>query len=93
MNLIYYFYHSSSIDSNNSARYRNARVDQLFEAGRQETDPAKRAVYYKEAQDIIQTEAPYVVYANPANVRAYNRNLHLAASYANNIFIRDVSWN
>jgi peptide/nickel transport system substrate-binding protein len=93
MNLIYYFYHSSSIDNNNSARYRNARVDQLFQAGRLETDPAKRAVYYKEAQDIIQTEAPYVVYANPANVRAYNKNLRIAASYANNIFIRDVSWN
>jgi peptide/nickel transport system substrate-binding protein len=92
MNLIGQFYASSFIDYGNSARYRNARVDQLYEQGRQEVDPQKREVFYKEALNISQEEAPYMVYANPSTIRSYNKNLTIAHSYANGIFIRDVSW-
>jgi peptide/nickel transport system substrate-binding protein len=92
MNILSWFYASSAIDYGNTARYRNVRVDQLFALGRREVNSQKRAVYYKEALDIFQEEAPYVVYANPSTIRSYNKNLVVANSYANNIFIRDVSW-
>jgi peptide/nickel transport system substrate-binding protein len=92
MNLLGMFYTSSGIDYGNSSRYRNARVDRLYELGLQEVDPQKRTVYYKEALDISQEEAPYAVYANPSTIRAYNKNLSIARSYANNIYLRDVAW-
>jgi peptide/nickel transport system substrate-binding protein len=92
-NLLTMLLHTSGIEVNNSPRYSNPKVDEFFDAGRREVDPAKRSVFYKQAFDIVQADAPYVVWSNPANIRAYNKNLKIAAWYANNILVRDMSWN
>jgi peptide/nickel transport system substrate-binding protein len=92
MNILSWFYDTEAIDDGNSARYSNKTVDSLFLEGRRETDPAKRTVIYKRLVDIIQDDAPYIVYSNPYTIRAYNSNLNIAHVYSNGILIRDISW-
>jgi peptide/nickel transport system substrate-binding protein len=92
MNLISAFYRTESIDINNSSRYSNKEADDLFYKGRREVNSAARTEYYGKAMDIVQAEAPYIMYANPLIIRAYNKDIAIAHYYANGIFIRDISW-
>lgn len=48
----------------NSGGYKNPEVDKLLTEGRTETDPAKRAAIYKQFQDIVYEDAPWVFIAN-----------------------------
>ena len=66
---LYAQYHSSSWApaGSNYNFYKNTRVDQLLDQGLSENDPAKRAAIYKEAQEIIQDDAPSIFFAT-ANI-------------------------
>lgn len=56
----YQVWHSSQKDEgSNFVGFSNARVDSLIEAARQELDPNRRAVFYKEFQQILHFEEPY----------------------------------
>lgn len=44
----------------NTANYSNPRVDKLLEDAAKEVDPSKRLTYYKEAQEIIWRDAPWI---------------------------------
>lgn len=46
--------------TNNFSHFQNERVDELLDLGLQETDPAKRAVYYNEVQEIVADEVPFL---------------------------------
>lgn len=46
--------------TNNFSQFTNARVDELLEAGLVETDPETRAQYYKEIQEIVAEEVPFI---------------------------------
>ncbi|RVT86764.1 ABC transporter substrate-binding protein [Rhodobacteraceae bacterium CCMM004] len=48
----------------NSGYYSNPEVDQLLEAARVATDQNERARLYKEMQEIVQEDAPWVFVAN-----------------------------
>jgi peptide/nickel transport system substrate-binding protein len=48
----------------NSGYYSNAKVDELLEAARVSTDQDERARLYKEMQEIVQEDAPWVFVAN-----------------------------
>ena len=48
----------------NSGYYSNPKVDELLEAARSSTDQAERAKLYKEMQEIVQEDAPWVFVAN-----------------------------
>jgi len=48
----------------NSGYYSNPEVDELLEAARVATDQAERARLYKEMQEIVQEDAPWVFVAN-----------------------------
>ncbi len=48
----------------NSGYYSNAQVDTLLEQARTETDQDARAELYKEMQEIVQEDAPWVFVAN-----------------------------
>ncbi|MDB4938549.1 MAG: Dipeptide-binding transporter, periplasmic substrate-binding component [Labilithrix sp.] len=55
-------FHSKSIndeDSNNSAFYKNPRVDELIDRARRELDRGRRMKIYGEAQELICDEAPW----------------------------------
>ena len=62
----YAYFNSSRIptetdrDGNNRWRYRSADVDRLTEAGRRETDPAKRKAIYAEVQRLVARDLPVV---------------------------------
>jgi len=46
--------------TNNFSHFENERVDELLDLGLVETDPAKRAEYYKEIQAIVADEVPFL---------------------------------
>ena len=48
----------------NSGRYSNPNVDALIDAARAEPDTAKRAALYKQMQDILADDAPWVFVCN-----------------------------
>ena len=48
----------------NSGYYSNPKVDELLEAARSSTDQAERAKLYREMQEIVQEDAPWVFVAN-----------------------------
>ena len=48
----------------NSGYYSNEKVDELLNEARAATDQAKRAELYKEMQEIVQEDAPWVFVAN-----------------------------
>ena len=58
---LYPLFHSSQKGKpGNRSFYKNARVDELLEKGKTETDTTKRLALYKEAQEIIAKEVPWV---------------------------------
>lgn len=62
----YSIFHSTEIPSkevpsaNNFPGWKNAKADELLEAGRTELDQEKRKAIYKEFQDLIHDELPYM---------------------------------
>jgi peptide/nickel transport system substrate-binding protein len=48
----------------NSGYYSNPKVDELLEKARQSTDQDERAKLYKEMQEIVHDDAPWVFVAN-----------------------------
>jgi len=52
----------------NYGRYSNARVDELLEAGRAETDPEARKAVYAEIARIVTDELPYIFVVNQGYV-------------------------
>lgn len=58
---LYPLFHSSTHgDGGNRTFYTNERVNELLEIGRVNSDPAKREAAYKEVQEIIRDEAPWI---------------------------------
>ena len=59
----------------NAAGYSNARVDQLLDAAETEPDQAKRAAMYKEAQALVNAEAPWVFLWLPQDLYGVSKRL------------------
>lgn len=72
---IYPLFHSSDIGNNNRTRYSNPELDKLLEAGRVETDETKRAAIYKDAQELINVEAPAAFIHHQAYLTGYSKNV------------------
>ncbi|HWN69625.1 MAG TPA: ABC transporter substrate-binding protein [Haliangium sp.] len=72
------YFHSSSIPSqenpndHNRWRYRNARVDELTQAGRNTVDRAERLRIYSELQQIVARELPVIPLWHEDNVAVMN---------------------
>jgi len=68
------YFHSSRIpdatnpDGGNRWRYRNARVDELTQAGRHELDRVKRKAMYSEVQRLVATDVPTIPLWHEDNV-------------------------
>lgn len=60
--VLYPLLHSSSHGgAGNRAFYTNKEFDKIVELGRESVDPEKRKEYYKQAQAILQEEAPFAL--------------------------------
>ncbi|MDR2094678.1 MAG: ABC transporter substrate-binding protein [Treponema sp.] len=92
MNYLAEFYGTANINQGNSARYSNPEADQLLAEGRRETDTDKRRTVFKRLVDIVQEDAPYAVFANPAIIRCHNSDIVIARSFPNGIYLKDISW-
>ncbi len=71
-------YHSSRCpppSGQNHPRYRNARMDELLEAGLREIDPAERKVIYDEVQQLIATDIPMTPLVWRASIDAFDSRL------------------
>ena len=84
---LYPLFHSSQQGAaGNRSFYVNARVDELLEAGKTETDTDKRLALYKEAQEIIAEEVPWVFVQDGENVTGISNKVkgfkhHPTATY------------
>jgi len=75
---IYYnLFHSESTPPNGANRvfYRNPRLDRLVEAGRTTLDPEKRKAIYKEVQQIVAEDLPYVSLWHTMNVAVMKKEV------------------
>ena len=73
---LYALFHSSAVGTpGNRTFYRNARVDELLDLGRTTTDQAARLAAYREAQEIIRDEAPWVFTWNGENISGTQSNV------------------
>jgi peptide/nickel transport system substrate-binding protein len=59
----------------NHSGFTNAKVDQLLDAAEVEADQAKRAAMYKEAQAIVNAEAPWVFLWLPQDLYGVSKRL------------------
>ncbi len=75
----------------NSGYYSNPKVDELLEKAREVTDQAERAGLYKQMQEIVQEDAPWVFVANwkqNAVTKASVENFKLQPSFF--LMLQDV---
>jgi peptide/nickel transport system substrate-binding protein len=66
---------STRLPAQNVAFYRSDEVDALLRKAQEETDVAKRAALYEEAQAIIHRDAPWVPLAHMTQLVGFRRNV------------------
>jgi peptide/nickel transport system substrate-binding protein len=71
----YELFDSKSIPPNgrNRGRYRNPEMDKLLEAGRLESDPARRREIYRQVNAIVQRDLPYLSLWHNNNVAVVSK--------------------
>lgn len=67
----YYSQHHTD-GGNNYQGYSNARVDELLDQGRTETDDAARKAIYDEVATLVASEASYIYLYNPDVIQAWS---------------------
>jgi peptide/nickel transport system substrate-binding protein len=72
-----YVFHSKAVPPNgaNRGHYASARVDELIEFARREVDVEKRAQAYREIQEILAAELPYISLFYMDNVCVSNKRI------------------
>ena len=74
---LYPLFHSNNVgEAGNRSFYENDHVDELLDQGKSTMDEDKRLEYYKEAQEIIHDEVPWVFLQTLENVTAINNRVH-----------------
>lgn len=71
----YELFHSSQLPprGRNRGRYRNPEADRLLEAGRLETDPARRRALYRRLEGRLQDDLPYISLWHNNNIAIVSR--------------------
>ena len=86
---IYYdLFHSSAIPPNgaNRVRYQNKRIDNLLVSGRIVLQPDQRKNIYREVQEILAEELPYVSLWHAENIAVMKKEVKGYALYDNGDF-------
>lgn len=76
----------------NRGKYSNARVDELFVKARAEFDQEKRAAMYREIQQIIYEEQPYLFLWDRSTLWAFNKRLQGVEFSPREVFGFDPSY-
>lgn len=74
--VLYRLFHSSAFPPAwNAGWYQNDKADELLAAARTETDPKLRLKYYREAQEIIVADAPWIFVDHGSQIVVHNKRL------------------
>ncbi|WP_061808997.1 ABC transporter substrate-binding protein [Rossellomorea vietnamensis] len=74
---VYAQYHSSNAGKgNNLPGYKNEELDKLLEAGQATSDPAERVEIYKQAQEHMAENLPYIYLWYPQELSVRSKRLH-----------------
>ncbi|WP_246943075.1 glutathione ABC transporter substrate-binding protein [Bacillus pinisoli] len=89
---LYALFHSTMVGApGNRSFYKNDRVDELLDLGRQEADQAKRDEAYKEVSEILVEEAPMVYLQHPDFIYGSNGIASgLFVNFSGTPFFKDV---
>jgi len=71
----YFLIHSSSVPFPNRAHYKNPRVDALLDEARATVDQKKRGGLYRQVQEILADELPYIAVDHDIQIIATRKNL------------------
>lgn len=66
--ILYYFFHSSRMTSTNRVHFSNPDADRLLDAGRVTVDPQKRLALYRDLQELLLEQAPWIPLASQISV-------------------------
>jgi peptide/nickel transport system substrate-binding protein len=93
--IFYELFHSQSVPPNgsNRVRFKNERIDQLVSDGRVLIDLEKRKLVYKEVQEILSEEIPYISLWHTKNVAVMKKGVVGYTLYPNGDFysLKDVT--
>lgn len=84
---------SNQIESTlNVAKYKNTQVDSLLEQARSTANGKERNDLYKQIQEIVIKDAPWVYISNAQDMAAYNTKVkNLSLHPTGNVFLKDVT--
>jgi ABC-type transport system substrate-binding protein len=83
---------SGSIGTTNRARYRSAAMDGLLKRARQDSAPGSRSALYRQAQELVQVDMPFVPLFHSAVFTAYRRELRGLVIGPTGIMRYDKAW-
>jgi ABC-type transport system substrate-binding protein len=83
---------SASIGSTNRSRYRSAAMDGLLKRARQDSAPLVRRALYRQAQDLVQSDMPFVPLYHSAVFTAYRRQVRGLVIGPTGIVRYDKAW-
>lgn len=85
------YFHSSAAATQHYV-FNDPKIDELFDKGAAESDPAKRAEYYAELDTILSGEAYYIPLFHKTMLFAWDKDLNFSSG-PQYYYIKDWSWN
>jgi len=83
---------SGSIGSTNRSRYASAAMDGLLKRARQDRSPGKRRALYRQAQELVQSDMPFVPLYHSSVLTAYRRELRGLVIGPTGVLRYDKAW-
>jgi peptide/nickel transport system substrate-binding protein len=83
---------SGSIGTTNRSRYRSAAMDGILKRARQDDAPGARVSLYHQAQELVQSEMPFVPLYHSSVLTAYRRELRGLVIGPTGILRYDKAW-
>jgi ABC-type transport system substrate-binding protein len=83
---------SGSIGTTNRSRYRSAAMDGLLKRARQDSAPGVRLALYRQAQDLVQSDMPFVPLYHSSVFTAYRREVRGLVIGPTGILRYDKAW-
>jgi peptide/nickel transport system substrate-binding protein len=83
---------SGSIGTTNRSRYRSATMDALLKRARQDRAAGKRRSLYRQVQDLVQSEMPFVPLYHSSVLTAYRRELRGLVIGPTGLLRYDKAW-
>ena len=84
---------SKAIDAFNLPRINNPRIDELFKLGRSATNEDERLAYYKELNDIVQSDSGWAMLYHRFSNMTTTKNLSSTVYPPSVVYFYECKWN